>query len=389
MKLAYISSPYFADCDTPLLEGLSQQGVDLTYIIRLSDSSKKKTLLNISTIGDRKSGIYAASEFNGLESIGQYVDLSRVFVLYLQKDGGISFSNILSVFSLLMFLIRGKFDIIHLTWPLGYYFFPLYTLRRRMVMTVHDPLPHSSYENDRVKQFNRRVAFRVLRNFVLLNKSQKEDFINFYHLHNKKIFDSRLSVYNHLSKLIPVKPDLSNYILFFGQISSYKGLDVLCNSMRIVKREFPDSKLIVAGRGDLYFDIDDFVKDGTIDFRNYYIPDAELAGLIKYSEFAVCPYRDATQSGVIMSAFALNTPVIVTDVGALPEMVDYGRYSPIVPVDDVAALASTIIKLLKSPQLLQEYRTRIENDYSEGIYSWKNIAHDMNNIYQLCSNYNT
>ena len=386
MKLAYISSPYFADCDTPLLECLSQQGVDLTYIIRLSDSSKKKTLLNISNIGDRKSGIYSATEFTGLESIGQYIDLSRVYLLYLKRDGGFSFSNFMSVFSLLFFLIRGRFDIIHLTWPLGYYFCPLYCLRRRMIMTVHDPLPHSSYKNDKVKQFNRRVAFRVLRNFVLLNKSQKEEFIKFYHLHNKNIFNSRLSIYNHLSKLSPVKPDSSNYILFFGQISSYKGLDVLCKAMRIVKQEVPNSKLIVAGRGDLYFDIDDYVKDGTIDFRNYYIPDAELAGLIKYAEFAVCPYRDATQSGVIMSAFALNTPVIVTDVGALPEMVDYGRYSPIVPVDDVIALATTIINLFNSPHLLQEYRTRIENDYSEGIYSWNNIAHDLNNIYQICFN---
>ena len=67
----------------------------------------------------------------------------------------------------------------------------------------------------------------------------------------------------------------------------------------------------------------------------------------------VCPYIDATQSGVVMSAFALNKPVVATKVGALPTMVKNGQYGTIVPPKDVATLASAINTLIENPQKIE------------------------------------
>lgn len=70
----------------------------------------------------------------------------------------------------------------------------------------------------------------------------------------------------------------------------------------------------------------------------------QLAGLLNDALFAVCPYKDATQSGVIQTAFSMDCPVIGTDVGALPEAIDNGVTGLIVPPCNSEALAHAIIR---------------------------------------------
>lgn len=378
MKIAYFSSPFFADCDAPLIQNL-QNNVDITYIISVDDFSKNLTLLNIESI-DIKSGLFPASEFKGLDKLGKYVNMKNVYLFYRSRKQNSFLSRAKAAWNLYRFLIKGKFDLIHITWPLAFQLMPLYLLRKKMILTVHDPLPHSS----NVTWYHetlRKISFKMIRNFIVLNTNQKKEFIEHYNLKGKRIFESSLGVYLHFTDEIDVKPVESNYILFFGQINSYKGLDVLCESMRIVKKKLPSLQLIVAGKGVMYFDIDSYVKDGTILLKNYYIPSEELAGLIKHALFVVCPYRDATQSGVIMSSFSLCTPVVVTNVGGLPDMVGNGLYGSIVSVNDSVGLSETIINLIENPNIIVEYSERIKKDYFSGDKSWRVIAKNMFNIY--------
>lgn len=107
-----------------------------------------------------------------------------------------------------------------------------------------------------------------------------------------------------------------------------------------------------------------------------------MVGLIKKAQFVVCPYIDATQSGVIMSSFALNKPVIATHTGGLPEMVIDKRYGLIIPPKDEIALANAISTLWNDKSLLSALATNIENDYKRGRNSWLSIAKDINNIYE-------
>jgi glycosyltransferase involved in cell wall biosynthesis len=379
MKVAFFSSPFFADCDAPLIQNL-QKKADVTYIISVYDSTKKLTLLNIPSL-EKKCGLYPATEFNGLEKLSNYVDLNKTYLFCQTTSKGDFLNNKLAVWRLYRFLVKEKFDLIHITWPLALHMAPLYLLRKKMILTVHDPLPHSSNETTYHESL-RKIAFRLLNNFIVLNKNQKEQFKSYYHLENKRIFDSRLGVYSYFADENVIKPDETNYILFFGQINSYKGLDILCEAMRLVKKRSSNLQLVVAGKGTLYFDIDSYVKDGTILFKNYYIPSDELAGLIKNALFAVCPYRDATQSGVIMSAYSFCTPVIVTDVGGLPEMVGNGLYGPIVPANDIESLAAAILNLVDNPDILNDYREKINADYFIGSKSWEKIGEDMFNIYE-------
>ena len=172
-----------------------------------------------------------------------------------------------------------------------------------------------------------------------------------------------------------------NYILFFGRITPYKGIDYLLRAMKIVHSYFPDVKLVIAGKGNFSFDISEYLELDYIEIRNQFLDDKELVLLIQNSLFVVCPYTDATQSGVVMSAFAFDKPVVATDVGGLPEMVVNNRFGLIVPPNDYDLLASSMIKLLDNSDLLHKLSDNIHKEYSNGEQSWDIISKGLIDFY--------
>ena len=77
-----------------------------------------------------------------------------------------------------------------------------------------------------------------------------------------------------------------------------------------------------------------------------YIGAARLARLHAEATVVACPYLDATQSGVVLTAYAFGTPVVASAVGGLPEYVDDGTTGVLVPPGDATSLAEAIIGVL-------------------------------------------
>lgn len=127
----------------------------------------------------------------------------------------------------------------------------------------------------------------------------------------------------------------TNYLLFFGIIRPYKGLDMLLEAFYDERlRKYP-LKLIIAG--EYYQDpqpILDLIekyelKDHIISI-NKFIPDQDVAAYFCASDIVVQPYKSATQSGITQIAYNFNKPMIVTNVGGLPEMVPNGEVGYVV-----------------------------------------------------------
>ncbi|MCR4604168.1 MAG: glycosyltransferase family 4 protein [Prevotella sp.] len=382
--IAYLSYPHFADCDLPLLHYLQQREPGLIYILQLTQKDKCRTLIHVEQLKD-KGGVYPATDYPGLGHLSSYLDLTRVYVLNMPGLHDFSFQNLHAVGKLKSFLRKRQCSLIHFTWPLRYGAFPLYALHKKMLLTVHDPLPHSS-EQDFMNRLHRKVAFRLVPHFMLLNQAQRAAFIEQNKLQETCVFDSRLSIYLHLKDTTPVLPHSSGYVLFFGGINSHKGVDVLCEAMQQVHRSLPQLSLVIAGSGRLYFDITPYTSAGFVVLHNRYLSDEELKGFILQSLFVVCPYIDATQSGVIMSAFALAKPVIATSVGALPEMVEDRRHGLIVPPRDSGSLAHAIIRLAEDQMLREQMQQHILHDFHSGCRSWEHIANGICNIYNQLTN---
>ena len=130
---------------------------------------------------------------------------------------------------------------------------------------------------------------------------------------------------NEACKALNLPAD-KNYMLFFGLVRAYKGLDLLLGAFGCVKDQLPNLQLIIAG--EFYEDEDKYraqiVLLGLADrviIRNEFIPDGDLRKYFGAADLIVQPYKTATQSGVTQVAFHFEKPMLVTNVGGLGEIV--------------------------------------------------------------------
>ena len=112
-----------------------------------------------------------------------------------------------------------------------------------------------------------------------------------------------------------------------------------------------------------------------------YIGMRELVGLFKNCSFCICPYKDATQSGVVQTAFSMKVPIVGTNVGALPQTIRDHERGLIVSPCNSRELANAIIELYQNRELLQSFKDNISNDW-EKTMSWEPIAQKYISIYQ-------
>jgi glycosyltransferase involved in cell wall biosynthesis len=215
-----------------------------------------------------------------------------------------------------------------------------------------------------------------------------KEYLESYKFDVTNVFLSKLGVYTYLrDSYFESAKSANNSILFFGRISRYKGLEYLIEAFNLAKKEIQDIKLTIAGAGDLKLSLLSDYNDAGITIINRYIPNKELITLISEAKFIVCPYTDATQSGVIMTAFALCKPVVATKVGGLVEMITDGYTGLLVPPRDSSALANAICYLLRDEYLLARMSKNIEDIYYKGERSWDSITDKLIGIYRNVLSY--
>jgi glycosyltransferase involved in cell wall biosynthesis len=381
MKILYISSPSFADCDMPLVRALQEKGHDVTFLLMLAPHNLQYTIIDIKELYP-KTGVFPAAVYPELKLFEDYLEKVNFFVANRTSDKSYSFSYFRKSLSIFNFIRKGSFDVVHTSCLFGWKRFFLY-FAGKIVTTIHDPFPHSG-EKKKSSNVNRILAIKLNRGIVLLNNKQIEKFCAFYKVDYGKVCVNRLGVYENIALMASnVKVDKgNNNVLFFGRISPYKGIEYLCKAMERVREEVSDATLTIAGGGKIYFDISPYLDQGFVDLQNRFIRVEEVAKMLKQSKVCVCPYTDATQSGVIMTSFALSRPVIASNVGGLGEMIDDGKSGLLVEPKNPENLAKAIIKLLKNPDMLQEMEDYIHDTYYNGKESWNSIAETYLSFYK-------
>jgi D-inositol-3-phosphate glycosyltransferase len=120
------------------------------------------------------------------------------------------------------------------------------------------------------------------------------------------------------------------YLLFFGFIRAYKGLDLLMEAFSDSRLRNKKLKLIIAG--EFYEDAAPYKRlvlkynlEKDIIFFDHFIKDIEVPLFFSIADLVVQPYKTATQSGVTQIAFHYDKPMLVTDVGGLSEIVKDGE----------------------------------------------------------------
>ena len=202
--------------------------------------------------------------------------------------------------------------------------------KTRCIALVHNMLPHEPSILDRLFA---PLFVRSTDAFVALSDSVVKDINKLDKRAKPKTFSPH-PIYDHYGERMPKKKACDElnispnkqYMLFFGLVRAYKGLDILLNAFAQVKDKLPDLQLIIAG--EFYEDeekyrrqITDLQLTNRIILRNEFIPDADLRKYFGAADLIVQPYKSATQSGVSQVAFHFEKPILVTNVGGLGEIV--------------------------------------------------------------------
>jgi len=211
------------------------------------------------------------------------------------------------------------------------------------VSILDNVIPHEKkfYDNILTNYFVKRNNA-----FVAMSRSVADDLLTFnpnakYALHPHPIFDFGEQINKRDAKLkLGLNPE-DSYLLFFGFIRKYKGLDLLLEAIADERIKDRNVKIIVAG--EYYEDAayyNDKIKEYGIGekviLRTDYIP----SDMVKYyfcaADMIVQPYRSATQSGVTQIAYHFEKPMLVTDVGGLSEIVPNGKVGYVVQPNAMA-----------------------------------------------------
>lgn len=246
--------------------------------------------------------------------------------------------------------------------------------KTRSIALVHNMMPHEPSLVDRL------LAPYFVHNtdaFVALSKSVIHDIDKIDNCRKPKIFSPH-PIYDHYGDAMPKEtacqalslPSDKQYMLFFGLVRAYKGLDILLDAFALVKDRLPDLNLIIAG--EFYEDEEKYrnqiVNNGLTNrviLRNEFIADADLPKYFGVADIVVQPYRSATQSGVTQVAFHFEKPMLVTNVGGLGEIVHdhkMGYACSPDPVSIASAIADYFTNSRQAP--FTDYLIREKSKYS-------------------------
>lgn len=255
----------------------------------------------------------------------------------------------------------------------------------KVIALVHNMIPH---EPNILDKFLPPYFVKSMDGFMALSESVVKDIEKFDKRNCPKRFSPH-PIYDHYGELLPREKALqllnldpqNRYALFFGFIRAYKGLDLLLEAFADERLQQSNVKLLVAG--EFYGDpepylqkIKDLKIEDSVILHNDYIPDHEVNRFFSVADIVAQPYKTATQSGVTQIAFHFEKPMLVTNVGGLPEIVPDGKIGYVVepepkPIADALCRFFTENKQEEFSQNVIEEKKK---------YAWPTFTEIMSNL---------
>lgn len=208
----------------------------------------------------------------------------------------------------------------------------------KVIVLMDNLIPH---ENRFADQWLNKFFIGSIDGVITMSKKVFDD-LNLFDKYKSKILGVH-PLYDHFGQTESRELALSklhldaeyHYVLFFGIIRKYKGLDILLDAFADKRLKASKIRLIVAGEfydeEKMYVNIIEQHQIGQqVILANHFIPDDEVAHYFCASDLVVQPYRNATQSGVTQIAYHFEKPMVVTDVGGLSEIVPNNKVGYVV-----------------------------------------------------------
>ncbi len=255
----------------------------------------------------------------------------------------------------------------------------------KVIALVHNMIPH---EPNILDKFLPPYFVKSMDGFMALSESVVKDIEKFDKRNCPKRFSPH-PIYDHYGELLPREKALqllnldpqNRYALFFGFIRAYKGLDLLLEAFADERLQQSNVKLLVAG--EFYGDpepylqkIKDLKIEDSVILHNDYIPDHEVNRFFSVADIVAQPYKTATQSGVTQIAFHFEKPMLVTNVGGLPEIVPDGKIGYVVEPDP-KPIADALCRFFTENKQ-EEFAQNVREEKKK--YAWSTFTEVMSNL---------
>ena len=253
--------------------------------------------------------------------------------------------------------------------------------KTKVVSILDNIIPHEHRPGDKILS---KYFVSSIDAFIAMSKSVYDDLKS---LNDKKpCLMSPHPIYDNFGTAVSREEAIGSlgldpsakYMLFFGFIRDYKGLDILLKAIADERIKNSDIKLIVAGEfynnSETYFEMEkELGLEGKIIWRTDFIADEQVKNYFCASDIIVQPYKTATQSGVTQIAYHFEKPMLVTNVGGLPEIVPNGKvgYS----VEPEAKVIADAINDFYSNGRYAEFVENIKEEKKK--YSWDRMLENV------------
>jgi len=267
-----------------------------------------------------------------------------------------------------------------------------YKLRGKPVLfTVHNV---DSHEPSRSYKYICRRLFKLGDHYLVHSNANRKRLIGEYGLESKKVTQIPHGPLDfHVKEVADRGRILHEFgfaredrvLLLYGAIRPYKGIEVALKAFARVVEEFPRCKLLIAGKPwESWERYDRLIQTLGIEDRVVtrlgYVPSSEVYKFFTAADLVLLPYtRFGAQSGVGATALSFRKPMIVSNVGGLPELVLDGRY--VVPPGDSSALAEKILCCIEDSSALS--RMSLDAAAVAEDFGWPAIARKTWSLYGL------
>jgi len=238
----------------------------------------------------------------------------------------------------------------------GLVFIPVVFLSRllfgaKVVSFIMEPVPRMGIRNRRSAWLETRLEILLSSAIITTTKKLKQLIVEVHKVPPGRVF-AFTNEWDVPCFAIPQSGEWKeeDWILFFGNVEDYKGLEYLILAEPLISSEIPHAKIVIAGKGqEKYYNLiknkDNFL------LINKFVDYEEGSVLFRKSKIIALPYVTGTVSGVISVAYAFKKPIVATRVGCFDEIIKHGETGILVEPRNPTELAGAIVYLLKDNEL--------------------------------------
>jgi glycosyltransferase involved in cell wall biosynthesis len=190
------------------------------------------------------------------------------------------------------------------------------------VIAIHDVISHSGTPFNKLTALSRRILLSKFDKFLTFSPSQANLLKNITNKRSIHMIPLALKSFGDLPQY--QKNKVKTNFLFFGNIKTYKGLDILLKSINRLSEKYNSFTLTIAGRcADWIESYEPLIKNRKIvNAVIRFIDNDEIPYFFSRADYLILPYRDATQSGPLMIAYNYNIPVIASNIDGFKEFIE-------------------------------------------------------------------